>query len=113
MSTDEVNLPASMATPTPDPTDKITSSTASSDQLSTGIAVGVVIGGFLVVVFIVVGVVIMVRKRKKKDYTPPVEDVKENVAYGVAATGGPGLENNLSYGAFSEFTFCLREAIAV
>ncbi len=51
----------------------------------------------------------MVRKRKKKDYTPPAEEVKENVAYGVAATGGSELEKNLAYGAFGEFTSCLRQ----
>ncbi len=110
-------LAASIATPTPDPTDKSTSSSGSSDQLSDGITIGAVIGGFLGIVFIVVVVmvvmVVMVRKWKKKmrvkDYASPVEEVKENVAYGVAATGGPGLENNLSYRAFSEFTFCLRQ----
>ncbi len=103
---------ASTATPTPDPTDTSTSSSGSSDQLSTWITIGAVIGGFLGIVFIVVVVmvVIMVRKWKKKDYTPPVE-VKENVAYGVSATGGPGLEKNLAYGAFSEFTFCFCLAI--
>ncbi len=96
----------------PDLTARSTSSSGSSHPLSTavyGIAAGVVIGGILVIVFIVVVVVVVVkRKRKIKDYTPPAEEVKENVAYGVAATGGSELEKNVSYGAFSEFTFCLR-----
>ncbi len=107
-------LAASTATPIPDITDTSTSSSSSSDQLSTalyGIAAGGVIGGILGIVFIVVVVVVVVRrKRKKKDYTPPAEEVKENVAYGVAATGGSELEKNVSYGAFSEFTFCLRQS---
>ncbi len=100
-------LRAGTATSTPQPTDGNGPSSGGSDLLSGEVFAGIAVGAtvFLVIVFIavVVTVVIMVRKRKKKDYTLPVEKVKENVAYGVAATGGPRLEKNLAYGAFGKF----------
>ncbi len=110
-------LRAGTATSTPQPTDGNGPSSGGSDLLSEEVFAGIAVGAavVLVIVFIavVVMVVIMVRKRKKKDYTPPVEEEKENVAYGVAATGGSELENNLSYGAFGKFDSMTRKSCHV
>ncbi len=88
------------ATPTQAPTDENSSSSGASDHNSVagtfaGIAVGAVIG---VTLAIVLAAVVVVRKRKRKRYSPPVLELNENVSYG-STYRDPKVERNAAYGA--------------